>query len=294
MANWEDFKFSTTDERLLDFYLRNRILTGIDEGFIKDIKLYEHEPWLLPHVNNEIFIENEWFYFVKRERLCGNRTRRTVVKGGIEVGTWTATHKKEDIFNRDNVLIGHRLKLAYYPKQREEGNKTKGKATKGKATGWNMTEYWLASDDDKEFQEVVLCYIRMKNVAEEFLFRPIMLLENNNNDMKVVDPQDMEDDRLMFNVDDLVDQQADHGQEDNLVSLENTLEEEEEKDRDDLSLFFKDNVEHIQELHNMDELFCNVDQEAGTSQPQQQQHDEINDNISGRKRKLDEIHHKTQ
>ncbi|CAN8243794.1 unnamed protein product [Cochlearia groenlandica] len=271
MADPIDLKFSPADERLLDVYLRNRIHTGNDhEGLIKDIKLYENEPWLLPHVNNEDFIENEWFYFVKRERRCGNRTRRTVVKGGIEVGTWKAAVAMTNIFNKNKELIGYYTILAYYQKD------------KRKATGWNMTEYCLQGDDEKEFQEVVLCHIRMKkDIAEEFRFRPMLLLENNNNmDNR---HQDMDDDRLMFNVDDLIGQQIPHDQtQDSLLSfvgdLENFLEQE-----DDPSLLIKDRVEEgVAELkqmiqqHQHDEFFHNVDQEAGISQPQQQQYDDIN------------------
>ncbi|EOA36642.1 hypothetical protein CARUB_v10011902mg, partial [Capsella rubella] len=138
---------------LVDQYLRRRIDTG-KEGFIKDIKLYEYEPWLLPHVNNDLFGEKEWFYFVKRTLKAGKTPNRKVLgRGGSIVGTWTTSGSKEAILGRNKVVIGHKAELSYY-------KDVKGQV-KGDSTGWCMTEYWLASKND-EFQELVLCYIRGK------------------------------------------------------------------------------------------------------------------------------------
>ncbi|CAN6933545.1 unnamed protein product [Brassica oleracea] len=157
MAHPSDLKFSPIDQNLVGYYLRNRVDTGKD-GFITDIKLYEDEPWLLPHVKNDQFKENMWFYFVVRTRNLGSRPKRTVPgRGSSDGGTWTTSGVKKAITDRNNpkVVIGYKTELAYH-------KKVKGK-TKGDTTGWCMTEYWLASENDAQFQEVVLCHLRDNN-----------------------------------------------------------------------------------------------------------------------------------
>ncbi|CAN6933533.1 unnamed protein product, partial [Brassica oleracea] len=157
MAHPRDLKFSPINQNLVGYYLRNRVDTGKD-GFITDIKLYEDEPWLLPHVKNDQFKENMWFYFVVRTRNLGSRPKRTVPgRGSSDGGTWTTSGVKKAITDRNNpkVVIGYKTELAYH-------KKVKGK-TKGDTTGWCMTEYWLASENDAQFQEVVLCHLRDNN-----------------------------------------------------------------------------------------------------------------------------------
>ncbi|XP_010462534.1 PREDICTED: NAC domain-containing protein 6-like [Camelina sativa] len=149
MADPRDLKFFPSDMTLADHYLRRRIDTD-KEGFIKDIKLYEDHPWLLPHVNNNLFNEKEFFYNVKRTLKARKTPNRKVLgRGGITIGTWKSNGSKEDIVDRNKVVIGHKTELSYY----KHGDLT--------ATGWCMTEYWLASKNI-EFQETVLCYIRGK------------------------------------------------------------------------------------------------------------------------------------
>ncbi|KAL0804997.1 hypothetical protein Bca101_097488 [Brassica carinata] len=143
MAHPRDLKFSPIDQNLVGYYLRNRVDTGKD-GFITDIKLYEDEPWLLPHVKNDQFKENMWFYFVVRTRNLGSRPKRTVPgRGSSNGGTWTTSGVKKAITDRNNpkVVIGYKTELAYH-------KKVKGKP-KGDTTGWCMTEYWLAIPREK-------------------------------------------------------------------------------------------------------------------------------------------------
>lgn len=39
------FRFHPTDEELVDYYLRKKILRRIDLDVIKDVDLYKIEPW---------------------------------------------------------------------------------------------------------------------------------------------------------------------------------------------------------------------------------------------------------
>ncbi|CAN8287680.1 unnamed protein product [Cochlearia groenlandica] len=222
-----DFKFHPTEAKLVDYYLRKRVYTG-QEGFIKDIKLYEQAPWLLPHVTNEQFPINSWFYFVKRERRHGKVPKRTVRgSGGNLGGTWTASNEKEkNIVDHNNVLIGRKLGLSYHKNVQD--------MSKSITTGWNMKEYCLASGlVDEPFQEVVLCHVRVKNdVPEEFRFRP--QLENNNNMVNIYH-QDMDDDRLILDGRDFNGVSTQHEipldqvEDANYVKeIENIVEEEEE------------------------------------------------------------------
>ncbi|CAN6997328.1 unnamed protein product [Brassica rapa subsp. trilocularis] len=180
MAHPRDLKFSPIDQNLVGYYLRNRVDTGKD-GFITDIKLYEDEPWLLPHVKNDQFKENMWFYFVLRTRNLGSRPKRTVPgRGSSNGGTWTTSGKKKAITDRNNpkVVIGYKTELAYH-------KKVKGKL-KGDTTGWCMTEYWLASENDAQFQEVVLCHLRDNN---KMVVDQPPESKNGDNDIATEQPQ---------------------------------------------------------------------------------------------------------
>ncbi|KAG2325124.1 hypothetical protein Bca52824_007852 [Brassica carinata] len=193
MAHPRDLKFSPIDQNLVEYYLRKRVETEKD-GFITDIKLYEDEPWLLPHVKNDQFKENRWFYYVVRTRNLGRRPKRTVPgRGSSDGGTWTTSGVKKEITDRKTkVVIGYKTELAYY-------KKVEGK-TKGDTTGWCMTEYWLASENDAQFQEVVLCHLRnnKKIVVDQ---SP----ERKNRDNDIVTEQPQQENNNMFDKDELLD-----------------------------------------------------------------------------------------
>ncbi|ESQ52770.1 hypothetical protein EUTSA_v10017577mg, partial [Eutrema salsugineum] len=61
------------------------------------------EPWLLDHVNNDLFYENQWYYFVPRPKIGGKKPKRTVPgRGEIEGGTWRSVTSKKEIVNKKN------------------------------------------------------------------------------------------------------------------------------------------------------------------------------------------------
>lgn len=249
MADASDLKFCPTDERLVEYYLRNRVDTG-REGFIKDIKLYEDEPWLLQHVKNAQFKEKKRFYFVVRKRGSGNRPKRTVPgRGGSNGGAWTTTGVKKEIRDRNKKLIGYKTELAYH-------KKVKGK-TKGDTTGWCMTEYCLASKNDTEFQEVVLCHLRDKNdnkvnstvdVDQLPLQPPVENRDDNN--MTPADEEEEEDDDYDKEFLDgletmLEEEEADDGNRAYADGFKNMVDDEKEDDDDDKACV--DGVENMLE-----------------------------------------------
>ncbi|KAL0662246.1 hypothetical protein Bca4012_099083 [Brassica carinata] len=193
MAHPRDLKFSPIDQNLVGYYLRNRVDTGKD-GFITDIKLYEDEPWLLPHVKNDQFKENMWFYFVVRTRNLGSRPKRTVPgRGSSNGGTWTTSGVKKAITDRNNpkVVIGYKTELAYHKKVKESLKET--------------PLYWLASENDAQFQEVVLCHLRDNNkiVVDQSPER-----KNGDNDIVPEQPQqeNSDDNNNMFDNNRLLEQ----------------------------------------------------------------------------------------
>ncbi|CAA7055729.1 unnamed protein product [Microthlaspi erraticum] len=250
-----DLKFSPTDERLVDYYLRNRVDTG-RENFIKDIKLYEDEPWLLKHVKNVQFKEKKWFYFVVRKRGSGNRPKRTVPgRGGSNGGAWTTNGVKKEIRDRNKKLIGYKTELAYH-------KKVKGK-TKGDTTGWCMTEYWLASKNDSEFQEVVLCHLRDKNNKKV----------NGTVDvdqLPLQPPVENMDDKNMTPADDDEEEEDDNNEE-FLDGLETILEEEHDENNRAYGNGFKNMLEEeekdVDGLQNM-QVDEEEDDDKATQYPQ--------------------------
>ncbi|CAA0157511.1 unnamed protein product [Arabidopsis thaliana] len=131
-------------------------------------------------------------------------------RGGSEGGTWTTTGLKKEIFS-NTVVIGYKQEVSYC-------KHVKGQP-KGEATGWCMTEYWLASENDAEFQEVALCNIRMKkNVLDQFKFPT----ENNNN---LVEQPPLHNNMVSGST-------MDQNMEEYADELENMLDEEEEEEDD--------------------------------------------------------------
>ncbi|KAI5056715.1 hypothetical protein GOP47_0028533 [Adiantum capillus-veneris] len=150
------FRFHPTDEELVSYYLRRKILgRKIEFEAIGDLDLYKFEPWDLPELSRLQTKDLEWYFFCPRDRKYpnGSRTNRAT-----ENGYWKATGKDREVSSR-SVSVGMKKTLVYY----------KGRAPKGERTNWVMHEYRLEDvegDSSGALQNsYVLCRIYQKSGA---------------------------------------------------------------------------------------------------------------------------------
>ncbi|KAG2290585.1 hypothetical protein Bca52824_050189 [Brassica carinata] len=167
-------RFLPTDLGCVRVHLRNKVEKN-KSGFITTLDLYKDDPWLLDHVQNDLFPRGEWYYFTPRNKRGSSSCNRTVRgRGG---GTWRSTSGKEAIFDKDDKVQGYKQSLVY--------NKTNVNG-KIKPTGWNMTEYCLHEENQ---DDLVLCHvkgdIKKKGFTEE-------VKENNILSDQVQNPEEEE------------------------------------------------------------------------------------------------------
>ncbi|KAF8081523.1 hypothetical protein N665_0880s0002 [Sinapis alba] len=140
-------RFLPTELGLVRVHLRNMV-TMNKTGFITTLNIYNDEPWLLNHINNDLFKRNEWYYFSPRNTRGVNSVNRTVPgRRESEGGRWQRTSGQEAIMDKNNKVEGYKESFVYY-------KKVKGKEDK---TCWVMTEYSLL---EGVHDDLVLCYIR--------------------------------------------------------------------------------------------------------------------------------------
>ncbi|KAG2290589.1 hypothetical protein Bca52824_050193 [Brassica carinata] len=154
-------RFLPTNLGCVRVHLRNKV-DKKKSGFITTLDLYKDDPWLLDHVQNDLFPRGEWYYFTPRNKRGASSCTRTVRgRGG---GTWKSTSVKKPIKDKDEKVQGYKQSLVY--------NKTNVNG-KIEPTGWNMTEYCLYEENQ---DDLVLCRIKgnleKKGFAEE--------VKNNN------------------------------------------------------------------------------------------------------------------
>ncbi|EFH65719.1 hypothetical protein ARALYDRAFT_311447 [Arabidopsis lyrata subsp. lyrata] len=89
-------RFLPKDLGLVRFYLRNMVERK-QSSFITTMDVYMDEPWLLPHVNNPLFKNKEWYYFVQLTKRRSSVQRKVPGRGGSEGGTWRSNDGKEEI-----------------------------------------------------------------------------------------------------------------------------------------------------------------------------------------------------
>ncbi|CAA0826586.1 NAC domain-containing protein 89 [Striga hermonthica] len=138
------FKFSPTDEELIQYYLRKKLQGSEPRSIevIPEIDIYKHEPWDLPD-HAIIRSDCEWFFFSHRGRKYpnGSQSRRAT-----EAGYWKATGKERDVKWGLN-LIGTKRTLVFHL----------GRAPTAQRTEWLMQEY---TTNDKIGEGMVVCRIR--------------------------------------------------------------------------------------------------------------------------------------
>ncbi|KAL3644561.1 hypothetical protein CASFOL_009741 [Castilleja foliolosa] len=129
------FRFHPTDEELVGFYLRRKIMhKPLSIELIKQLDIYKFDPWDLPKLATTG--EKEWYFYCPRDRKYRNSARPNRVTGA---GFWKATGTDRPIYSSEgSKCIGLKKSLVFY----------KGRAAKGIKTDWMMHEFRLPSAPD--------------------------------------------------------------------------------------------------------------------------------------------------
>ncbi|XVF75636.1 hypothetical protein PTKIN_Ptkin13bG0203100 [Pterospermum kingtungense] len=127
------FRFHPTDEELIRYYLKRKILNKPSFDAISVIDIYRSEPWDLPDKSKLKTRDLEWYFFSALDKKYGNgwRTNRAT-----ERGYWKTTGKDRQICFRDRV-VGMKKTLVYH----------QGRAPRGERTNWVMHEYRLTDEE---------------------------------------------------------------------------------------------------------------------------------------------------
>ncbi|KAL6591530.1 hypothetical protein ACP70R_050033 [Stipagrostis hirtigluma subsp. patula] len=151
------FRFHPTDEELVSYYLRRRVLgRRLRVDAIAEIDLYRLEPWDLPSLSRIRSRDAQWYFFARLDRKVtgagaggrggpGNRTNRATPRG-----YWKTTGKDREVYHRGKA-VGMKKTLVFHA----------GRAPKGERTNWVMHEYRLLDSDGPQDLHVV-CRIFQK------------------------------------------------------------------------------------------------------------------------------------
>ncbi|XP_027908225.1 NAC domain-containing protein 83-like [Vigna unguiculata] len=148
------FGFRPTEEELVDYYLRHRLL-GDDpqvHDVIPDIDLCQVEPWDVPMLLGESdaqFDFPEWFFFSPVDFKYSNSKR---INRTTKCGFWKPTGKDREIRSSDsNTLIATKKTLVYY----------KGRVSRGQKSNWVIHEYHAVTFHQSQ-RTFVLCRLMKK------------------------------------------------------------------------------------------------------------------------------------
>ncbi|CAN6279561.1 unnamed protein product [Urochloa humidicola] len=152
------FRFHPTDEELVSYYLRRRVLgRRIRVDAIAEVDLYRLEPWDLPSLSRIRSRDAQWYFFARLDRKVagagaggrggpGNRTNRATPRG-----YWKTTGKDREVYHRGKP-VGMKKTLVFHA----------GRAPKGERSNWVMHEYRLLDADGPQDLHVV-CRIFQKH-----------------------------------------------------------------------------------------------------------------------------------
>ncbi|CAI9752717.1 unnamed protein product [Fraxinus pennsylvanica] len=131
------FRFHPTDEELVGFYLKRKLLKRtLPIELIQQVDIYKYDPWDLPMLASSG--EKEWYFYCPRDRKYRNSTRPNRVTGS---GFWKATGTDRPIYSsNDTKCIGLKKSLVFY----------RGRAAKGIKTDWMMHEFRLPLTPESE------------------------------------------------------------------------------------------------------------------------------------------------
>ncbi|XP_052723958.1 NAC domain-containing protein 62 [Vigna angularis] len=147
------FGFRPTEEELVDYYLRHRLL-GDDPQVhvIPDIDLCEVEPWDVPMLFGESDVQfdfREWFFFSPVGFKYSNTKR---INRTTKCGFWKPTGKDREIRSSDsNILIATKKTLVYY----------KGRVSRAEKSNWVIHEYHAVTFHESQ-RTFVLCRLMKK------------------------------------------------------------------------------------------------------------------------------------
>ncbi|CAN4125192.1 unnamed protein product [Withania somnifera] len=150
------FRFHPTEEELLEFYLKNKVLgRKLRRDVIGLLNIYRHDPWDLPGL--AIIGEREWYFFVPRDRKHGSGGRPNRI---TQNGFWKATGSDKKIYGLSHPknIVGLKKTLVFYT----------GRAPRGLKTDWVMNEFRLP-DTFSSPQDIVLCKIYRKATSLKVL-----------------------------------------------------------------------------------------------------------------------------
>ncbi|KAG8087574.1 hypothetical protein GUJ93_ZPchr0010g8636 [Zizania palustris] len=124
------FRFHPTDEELVSFYLKRKILQmPISIELIRQLDIYKFDPWDLPKLASSG--EKEWYFYCPRDRKYRNSARPNRVTAA---GFWKATGTDRPIYSTEGTkCIGLKKSLVFY----------RGRAARGVKTDWMMHEFRL-------------------------------------------------------------------------------------------------------------------------------------------------------
>nr|CAB3448380.1 unnamed protein product [Digitaria exilis] len=152
------FRFHPTDEELVSYYLRRRVLgRRLRVDAIAEVDLYRLEPWDLPSLSRIRSRDSQWYFFARLDRKVagagaggrggpGNRTNRATPRG-----YWKTTGKDREVYHRGKA-VGMKKTLVFHA----------GRAPKGERSNWVMHEYRLLDADGPQDLHVV-CRIFQKH-----------------------------------------------------------------------------------------------------------------------------------
>ncbi|OEL37902.1 NAC domain-containing protein 53 [Dichanthelium oligosanthes] len=152
------FRFHPTDEELVSYYLRRRVLgRRLRVDAIAEVDLYRLEPWDLPSLSRIRSRDAQWYFFARLDRKIagagaggrggpGNRTNRATPRG-----YWKTTGKDREVYHRGKP-VGMKKTLVFHA----------GRAPKGERSNWVMHEYRLLEADGPQDLHVV-CRIFQKH-----------------------------------------------------------------------------------------------------------------------------------
>ncbi|CDY59815.1 BnaA09g51630D [Brassica napus] len=153
------FRFCPTDEELINYFLKNKILgkPWLVDDKIREVSICSYEPASLPALSMIKSKDLVWYFLSPKEYKS---PKKSLTKRTTPSGFWKSTGKdrkiKEDK-RRDGVVIGIKKTLVYH----------EGKSSNAVPTPWIMHEYHITCLPLADQSTYVICKLFYKgNVGD--------------------------------------------------------------------------------------------------------------------------------